>query len=142
MNEERDTHDTYHRPSTVAAALIAAAFYIERFGWTNRHLYYDDHDGCTRACECHRTGRYPASILGAVRAALVGQAKWFMDTAPAGTGQAYAACLDHLNRHLTEVGAAGLRAPAMVWQDQPGRTATQVAAALRTAAATAPPVRL
>jgi hypothetical protein len=132
----------YPRPSTVAAALVAAAFYIERYGWTGQHPLYDDHDRCTRNCECHRTGRYPASILGAVRAALVGQAKWYMESTRPGTVEAYTACLDHLDHHLTEFGSAGLHAAAMAWQDAPGRTAAQVAAALRAAASTAPPVRL
>ncbi len=127
----------YTRPTTIAATLTAAADYIERCGWHRGYLY-DDHNRCTRNCLAHRTGRYPASILGVVRAALVGQAKWFMETTPAGTNEAYAATVDHLNRHLIDRGAFGLRAPALMWQAAPGRTAAQVAAALRVAASTAP----
>lgn len=86
-------------------------------------------------------GYYPSSILAAVRAAIIGQPKWFLNTTPPGS-EAYAACLDHLNRHLVTVGVAGLRAPALMWQNEPGRAAPEVAAALRAAANTAPPIRL
>jgi len=129
----------YPRPATIGAALNAAARYVQRYGWTSEHYLYDTHDDCARRCECHRSGYYPASILGAVRAALIGRAKWFVDTTMPGTQEAYVACLDHLNHHLTTLGAAGLRAPALVWQAAPSRTARQVAGALRAAASTAPP---
>lgn len=130
----------YQPPTTIAATLTTAARYIEQFGWHSGYLY-DNHTGCAR-CACHRTGYYPASIIGAIRAALTGRPKWFMDTTPPGTTEAYAACLDHLNHHLTAYGAAGTRAPALIWQSTPVRTPAQVIAALRAAASTAPPGRL
>ncbi|MEV0392312.1 DUF6197 family protein [Polymorphospora rubra] len=125
------------RPTSIPDALRLAAVYIGRYGWFRGYLY-DSHDGCQRNCHVHRTGMFPASMLGAIRAALVGRPKWYLNTTPDGTAEAYAATLDHLNRHLTNYGSAGLRAPVIPWSNARGRTAAHVVAALRAAASTAP----
>ncbi|MEV7229699.1 hypothetical protein AB0M79_22130 [Polymorphospora sp. NPDC051019] len=126
------------RPATIGQTLTHAAAYIERHGWTRDHRLYDAHDNCQRNCPVHRSGMYPASIIGAIRAALVGRPKWFMTSTPPGMTEAYAATLDHLNHHLTSYGAARMRAPVIPWSHAPGRTPAQVTTALRAAATTAP----
>ncbi len=112
------------------AVLMRAAAYLARHGWTDRPLY-DEHHGCTLGCYCHITGCYPASMLGATRAAFYGRAKWYL------TGDvidAYTDAVEWLNTHLLAHGAAGSHAPALVWQAMPGRTPEQVITALRAAA--------
>ncbi|MFB6396713.1 hypothetical protein [Polymorphospora lycopeni] len=126
------------RPTGIPDTLHLAAAYIGRHGWTRDHRLYDSHDNCQRDCPVHRTGMFPASILGAVRAALVGRPKWYLTSTPPGTPEAYAATLDHLNYHLSSYGAAGMRAPVIPWSNAPRRTLAEVVAALRAAASTAP----
>ena len=127
---------------TIGATLHAAGEYITAHGWHRGYLY-DDHRTCPRRCAVHRTGLYRASIVGAVRAALVGRPTWDLGTVPkqvrAEVTAAYDATTGHLNTHLIRTGARGLRAPALMWQAAPGRTAVDVIAALQAAAATAPP---
>ncbi|BCJ65874.1 DUF6197 family protein [Polymorphospora rubra] len=125
------------RPTTIPDVLRYAAAYIGRYGWTRDHRLYDAHDGCQRDCPVHRSGMYPASILGALRCALAGRPKWYLTTTPDGTTEAYAASLDHLNHHLSNYGAAGVRAPVIPWSHAPRRTPAEVVAALRAAASTA-----
>ena len=136
------TTSGYAAPTTISATLRAAADYIETHGWHRGYLY-DDHHTCGRRCAVHRTGLYPASIAGAVRAALLGTAKWHLDSIwppehGAAVRAAYIATVEHLNAHLNERGAFGMRAPALLWQVTPGRTKRHVTEALRAAALTAP----
>jgi hypothetical protein len=120
------------RPLSVTpdAVLMRAAAYLHRHGWTNRPLY-DEHNGCPLRCPCHYTHRYPASMLGAIRAAFYGRVKWHLtaDVIPA-----YTDAVEWLNSYLLAHGHAGQHAPALVWQAAPGRTPEQVMAALRAAA--------
>ncbi|MEU8657448.1 DUF6197 family protein [Actinoplanes philippinensis] len=131
--------------ATIGSTLHAAGEYITAHGWHRGYLY-DDHRTCSRGCAVHRTGLYQASIIGAIRAALVGAPKWDLDTLPpqvrAEVAEAYGATTGHLNTHLIHRGARGLSAPALMWQAAAGRTALDVIAALRDAAATAPPQQL
>ena len=127
---------------TIGETLTVAADYITAYGWHRGYLY-DEHRGCARRCRVHGTGLYKASIIGAIRAALLGRPKWDLHTVPPDVRDAvdvaYAATTGHLNEHLIRWGARGLRAPALMWQAAPGRTAPDVVAALRDAARTAPP---
>ncbi|WP_436523171.1 DUF6197 family protein [Actinoplanes sp. HUAS TT8] len=127
---------------TIGSTLHAAGEYITAHGWHRGYLY-DEHRTCSRGCVVHRTGLYRASIVGAIRAALIGRPKWDLGTVPkqvrAEIAAAYEATTGHLNEHLINVGARGLQAPALMWQAEPGRTAIDVIAALRAAAATADP---
>lgn len=126
-------------PVTIGETLRRAAGYLARHGWTREHLLYDAHDRCQRRCQCHHTGRYPASILGAIRIALCGAPRWFLHpaTTPPGVVDAYAAVVEALSEHLERFGAAGLYAPIWLWEQHPGRTAPEVIAALHAAASTA-----
>ena len=129
--------------ATIGSTLLAAGQYITAHGWHSGYLY-DDHRACSRGCQVHRTGLYRASIVGAIRAALIGRPKWDLGTVPPEVRDeitaAYEATTGHLNEHLIGVGARGLRAPALMWQAATGRTAIDVIAALRAAAGTAEPV--
>ena len=128
--------------ATIGSTLHAAGEYISAHGWHSGYLY-DDHRTCTRGCTVHRTGLYRASIVGADRAVLVGRPKWDLYTVPpavrADITAAYEATTSHLNEHLIRRGSRGLCAPALMWQAAPGRTAVDVLAALRAAAASADP---
>jgi hypothetical protein len=119
--------------SDADAVLDRAARYLARHGWTPTGLY-DPHTGCTRKCPCHRTGTYPASILGAIRYAVAGAPRWYLDTADPGTLHSYTAAVEWCNTYLIAVGHAGLHAPLFDWQTAPGRTLTDVCDALHTAA--------
>jgi hypothetical protein len=126
-----------NRAGSIADTLRSAAGYIARHGWYPGYLY-DAHDRCMRRCAVHRTGLYPASVLGAIRAVLCGGPRWYLDTCPPEVTAAYAAAVDHLTDHLTSYGAAGMRETPLMWSAVPGRTPAQVVAALRAAASTAP----
>jgi hypothetical protein len=115
------------------AVLNRAADYLTRHGWTSAGLY-DAHDGCSRKCPAHRTGTYPASIVGAIRAAVFGQPRWYLDTADGQALHDYTAAVEWLNTYLIAIGHAGLRAPVFDWQTAPRRTTDQVTGALRAAA--------
>ena len=112
------------------AVLMRAAAYIHRHGWTTRPLY-DEHNGCQLSCRCHYTHRYPASMLGAIRAAFYGRAKWYLTPDVIG---AYTDAVEWLNTYLLAHGHAGQHAPVLIWQSAPDRTGEQVLAALRAAA--------
>lgn len=113
--------------------LDRAARYLARYGWTSAGLY-DAHNGCTRKCSCHRTGLYPASMLGAIRVAIFGQARWYVDTASDTDRHAYTAAVEWLNTYLIAIGHAGQHAPVFDWQSAPGRTVADVCDALHAAA--------
>jgi hypothetical protein len=115
------------------AVLDRAADYLQHNGWIRAGLY-DPHDGCTRNCRCHRTGTYPASIIGATRVAVFGQPRWYLDTADPAARHAYTAAVEWLNTYLIAIGHAGLHAPVFDWQTTPGRTPGDVITALRAAA--------
>jgi energy-converting hydrogenase Eha subunit A len=115
------------------AVLDRAADYLQRHGWTPDRLY-DDHSGCTLRCSCHRTGSYPASIIGAIRAAVFGRPRWYLDTADPAARHAYTAAVEWLNTYLIAIGHTGLHAPVFDWQTAPGRTCADVLGALRAAA--------
>ncbi|GGQ79636.1 DUF6197 family protein [Couchioplanes azureus] len=113
--------------------LDRAASYLARHGWLPSGLY-DAHDGCTRKCVCHRTGAYPASIIGAIRYAVFGQPRWYLDLADGQALHDYTAAVEWLNTYLIATGHAGLHAPIFAWQTTPGRTVVDVCAALHAAA--------
>ena len=116
------------------AVLDRAARYLTRYGWTPTGLY-DPHDGCTRKCACHRTGTYPANMLGAIRVAVFGHPRWYLDTATtAAQRHEYTAAVEWLNTYLIAHGHARLHAPVFDWQAAPGRTLTDVCDALHAAA--------
>ncbi|MEU5826572.1 DUF6197 family protein [Micromonospora tulbaghiae] len=117
----------------VHAVLDHAALYLGRYGWTPNSLY-DIHDGCTAKCACHRTGTYPASILGAIRAAVFGQPRWYLTGVTDADRHTYSAAVEWFNTYLIAVGHAGLHAPVFAWETLPGRTAGDVTEALCAAA--------
>ncbi len=113
--------------------LHRAADYLTRHGWNPAGLY-DAHDGCTRKCPAHRTGTYPASIIGAIRVAVFGQPRWYLDTADTTALHDYTAAVEWLNTYLIAHGHAGLHAPVFTWETTPGRTRIHAIAALQYAA--------
>jgi hypothetical protein len=115
------------------AVLDRAADYLVQYGWISTGLY-DAHDGCTLRCSCHRTGTYPASIIGAIRAVVFGTTRWYLDTTTEDARHAYTAAVEWLNTYLIAIGHAGLHAPVFDWQTAPDRTTTDVLGALRAAA--------
>jgi energy-converting hydrogenase Eha subunit A len=115
------------------AVLDRAADYLQQHGWIPAGLY-DPHDGCIRNCSCHRTGAYPASIIGAIRAVIFGPPRWYLDTADPAARHAYTAAVEWLNTYLIAIGHAGLHAPVFDWQTTPGRTCADVLGALHDAA--------
>lgn len=117
----------------VDTILDRAGDYLILHGWRPTGLY-DTHDGCTRKCACHRTGRYPASILGAIRYAVFGQPRWYLDIADGPSLHDYTAAVEWLNTYLLAIGHAGLHAPIFAWQTAPGRTVIDAADAMHHAA--------
>jgi hypothetical protein len=113
--------------------LDRAADYIARNGWTPAGLY-DAHDGCTRKCICHCTGTYRASIIGAIRVAVFGHPRWYLDTATDQARHEYTAAVEWLNTYLLAYGHAGQHGPVFDWQTTPGRTLADVCTALHAAA--------
>ncbi|MFI6165013.1 hypothetical protein ACIA59_34295 [Micromonospora haikouensis] len=129
---------TDHLPHSPADALRAAADYLRRHGWHPGPGLYDPHHGCTHTgCRVVRSGMYPASIYGAIRAALHGQPRWFTITDPT-TAETYTAAVDHLTRHLRTHTIVDLHAAILPWERAPGRTRQQVMTLLLSAADTAP----
>ncbi|WP_422750746.1 DUF6197 family protein [Micromonospora sp. WMMD1219] len=117
----------------VHAVLDRAALYLDRHGWTSTGLY-DAHDGCRAKCACHRTGLYPASILGAIRAAVFGQPRWYLTGITDAEQHAYSAAVEWFNTYLIAVGHDGQHAPVFAWETTPGRTPAHVTQALCAAA--------
>ncbi len=113
--------------------LDRAADYLTRHGW-NLGSLYDAHDRCTAKCACHRTSAYPASMVGAIRAAVFGTPRWFLDTADPMALHDYTAAVEWLNTYLIAHGHAGHRAPVFAWETAPGRTRIHAIAALQYAA--------
>jgi hypothetical protein len=110
-----------------------AAAYLARYGWTPTGLY-DAHDGCTHHCACHRTGKYPASIIGAIRIAVFGVPRWYVGIAADTDRHEYTAAVEWLNTYLIAIGHAGQHTSVFDWQTTPGRTLTDVCDALHAAA--------
>lgn len=119
--------------TNVAAILTKAADYLADHGWTPTG-FYDNHTGCTRRCACHRTGTYPASALGAIRYAVFGAPRWYLDTSDGDTLHTYTAAVEWLNTYLLAVGAAHMHASVFDWETAPGRNGLHVISALRHAA--------
>ncbi|NYH40308.1 hypothetical protein HNR22_000035 [Micromonospora jinlongensis] len=117
----------------VHAVLDRAALYLGRYGWTPAGLY-DAHDACPANCGCHRTGIYPASILGAIRAAVFGRPRWYLTGITDADQRSYSAAVEWFNTYLIAVGHAGLHAPVFDWETLPGRRPADVIEALCTAA--------
>ncbi|WP_455565668.1 DUF6197 family protein [Micromonospora haikouensis] len=129
---------TDHLPQSPADALRAAAAYLRRNGWHPGPGLYDPHHGCAHGgCRVVRSGMYPASIYGAIRAALLGRPRWFAITDPT-TAETYAAAVDHLTRHLRTRTVVDLHAAILPWERAPERTRQQVMTVLLSAAGTAP----
>ncbi|GAB3073972.1 DUF6197 family protein [Micromonospora schwarzwaldensis] len=125
-------------PQSTTDILCAAAGYLRRHGWHPGPGLYDPHDGCTYSrCRVVRSGMYPASIYGAIRAALLGRPRWYAITDPT-TAEKYAAAVDHLTRHLRTRTIVDLHAAILPWERAPGRTRQQVMTVLLAAADTAP----
>ncbi len=116
-----------------ATILADAARYLARHGWISTGLY-NAHSGCTRKCRCHVTGTYPASIIGAIRYAVYGLPRWYLDLTSDSDLHAYTAAVEWLNTYLIAVGHAGQHSPLFAWQTSPGRTTADVLGALRDAA--------
>src|SRR5690349_18529531 len=102
-----------------------AADYLIRHGWISTGLY-DNHRHCPLKCRVHRTGGYPASILGALRCAVFGAPRWYLDTATEADRHAYTAAVEWLNTYLIAIGHAGQHASVFDWQTAPGRTVNDV----------------
>lgn len=119
--------------TTVADLLDQAATYLGDNGWTPSG-YYDTHDGCTRKCWVHRTHLYPASSLGAIRAALVGRAAFYLDHLTPDALHLYTTAVEWFNSYLLTVGAARRHASLFDWETCPNRNGLQVIAALHAAA--------
>ncbi|MET8310055.1 hypothetical protein [Micromonospora sp. NPDC005173] len=117
----------------VHAVLDRAAVYLGRYGWTPTGLY-DTHDACPAKCACHRTGTYPASILGAIRAAVFGHPRWYLTGITEADQRTYSAAVEWFNTYLIAIGYAGLHAPVFDWETLPGRTPADVIEALCAAA--------
>lgn len=117
----------------VHAILDRAALYLGQHGWTSTGLY-DAHDGCTAKCACHRTGLYPASILGAIRAAVFGRPRWYLTGITDAEQHAYSAAVEWFNTYLIAVGHDGQHAPVFAWETAPGRAPAHVTQALCAAA--------
>nr|QLJ98028.1 hypothetical protein HZU44_25350 [Micromonospora carbonacea] len=125
-------------PRSPADALRVAAGYLRRHGWHPGPGLYDPHHGCTHTgCRVVRSGMYPASVYGAIRAALLGHPSWFAITDPT-TSETYAAAVDHLARHLRTRTVVDLHAAILPWERAPDRTRQQVITVLLSAADTAP----
>jgi hypothetical protein len=118
---------------TTATVLDRAADYLIRYGWVPSGLY-DPHVGCTARCACHRTGTYPASIIGAIRYAVHGAPRWYFASLDGQALHDYTAAVEWLNTYLIAIGHAGLHAPIFAWQTTPGRTVFDVTDALHHAA--------
>ncbi|WP_327652730.1 hypothetical protein [Micromonospora aurantiaca] len=117
----------------VHAILDRAALYLGQHGWTPTGLY-DAHDGCTAKCACHRTGLYPASILGAIRAAVFGRPRWYLTGITDAEQRTYSAAVEWFNTYLIAIGHDGQHAPVFAWETTPGRTPAHVTQALCAAA--------
>lgn len=121
-------------PTTTADVILdRAAHHLIRYGWTPLGLY-EAHRNCPLKCRAHRTGGYPASILGAIRCAVFGAPRWYLDTAEPADLHTYTAAVEWLNTYLIAIGHAGQHATVFDWQTAPGRTATEVCEALQIAA--------
>ncbi|MFI7155859.1 DUF6197 family protein [Micromonospora chalcea] len=117
----------------VHAILDRAALYLGQHGWTPTGLY-DAHDGCPAKCACHRTGLYPASILGAIRAAVFGRPRWYLTGITDAEQRTYSAAVEWFNTYLIAVGHAGQHASVFAWETAPGRTPAHITQALCAAA--------
>jgi hypothetical protein len=118
---------------TVADLLDQAATYLVQYGWTPSALY-DTHNGCTADCWVHRTHRYPASSLGAIRAALFGRAAFYLDHTSDEALHLYTAAVEWFNSYLLTVGHARRHASLFDWETAPDRTRVHVIGALQYAA--------
>jgi hypothetical protein len=118
---------------TVAEILDQAADYLTRHGWKPTGLY-DNHRNCPLKCGVHRTGGYRASILGAIRVAVFGAPRWYLDTASPDDLHTYTAAVEWFNTYLLAIGHAGQHGTVFDWQTSPGRTRIHAIAALQHAA--------
>jgi hypothetical protein len=112
--------------------LERAANYLARHGWIPAGLY-DAHNACTAKCACHYTRMYPASIIGAIRFAVFGAPRWYLDTATEQDRHDYTAAVEWFNTYLIAIGHAGRHASVFDWQTAPERTHMDVCDALRAA---------
>jgi hypothetical protein len=127
-----------------AEILTAAARYLAEYGWTPTGVY-DPHNGCTGQSSCtitgadncwpRLTGKYPASIIGAIRYVVHGAPRWYLDTTDGEALHAYTAALEWFNSYLLAVGRARMHASVFDWETAPGRNGLQVISALHHAAA-------
>jgi hypothetical protein len=113
--------------------LKTAADYLADYGWTPVG-FYDSHTGCTERCACHRTGTYPASVIGAIRYAVFGAPRWYLDTSDGDKLHTYTAAVEWLNTYLLAVGPARMHASVFDWETTKGRNGLHVISALQHAA--------
>jgi hypothetical protein len=128
---------------TIDVVLDRAADYLTRNGWDPTGPY-EAHNGCTEKSPCRitdaekcwprLTGRYPASMIGAVRVAVFGHPRWYLDTAESEPLHDYTVAVEWLNTYLIAHGHAGKHASVFDWETTPGRTRIHVITALRYAA--------
>ncbi|MEU4623091.1 hypothetical protein AB0G04_24350 [Actinoplanes sp. NPDC023801] len=117
----------------VADLLDRAAAYLVQNGWTPAALY-DTHSGCRANCWVHRTHRYSASALGAIRAAMFGRAVFYLDHTSDEALHVYTAAVEWFNSYLLTVGHARRHASLFDWETAPNRTRVHVIGALQYAA--------
>jgi hypothetical protein len=110
---------------TPADLLRGAALYLERHGWT-RDNYFAHHDRPTP----------PACVLGALAMAVYGQATDdpYSGVNDLAANRMFCRVADYLDCHVA-LATAGVLDSVVLWNDDESRTAEQVIAALREAAA-------
>lgn len=123
----------WRRPLDPATVLRTAAKYVAVYGWHCPPGFYGSHPVNPR-----RPEMLPASMLGAIRAAVVGSPKWWLATVPPPArtviGAGHAAAVEHLVWFLETVGHADLATVAWLWERNPTRVRRDVVEALTAAA--------
>lgn len=126
----------WHRPLAPAVVLRTAGKYIARYGWHCPPGLYGP-----AARDPRRPEFLPASMLGAVRAAVYGIPKWYPETVALEVREqvlaGYAAATEHLVVFLATNGHAELATDVWLWERNPTRSPRDVLGALHAAAACA-----
>lgn len=125
--------DTPATTADTATILDQAANHIADHGWTPTGLY-QPHRNCPLKCTVHRTGGYPASMLGAIRVAVFGAPRWYLDTATPDDLHTYTQAVEWLNSYLLVYGPGRMHASVFDWETAHGRNGLHVITALHRAA--------